>query len=114
MTVRVCIEAGCPALTRTTRCRAHERARDTARGTRQQRGYDADYDRAHRDYQRRLDAGEVFWCWRCPELSRPAHVVDGGHWHLGHSNEDRAVIRGPQCPESNLNTASQGSSGTPG
>lgn len=107
MTVHVCIEDGCPKLTRKTRCSEHERAKDKARGTRQQRGYDAEYDAAHRDYQRRMDAGERFDCWRCPELGRPAHIVDPrpGHWHLGHSNTDRSVIRGPQCPASNLATA---------
>jgi hypothetical protein len=44
MTVRVCLESGCPTLTRGTRCRDHERAKDKARGTRQERGYDATFE----------------------------------------------------------------------
>lgn len=52
-----------------------------------------------------MDAGETFECWRCPEMGREPHTVDPTRWHLGHSNEDRSVIRGPQCPESNLDTS---------
>ena len=104
MSLKVCAEPGCPTLTDRTRCTACTRARDKARGTRQERGYDAAYDREKRAYQRRMDAGEVFVCWRCAELGKP-HEIDPTDWHLGHSNEDRSVIRGPQCPASNLATS---------
>lgn len=104
MTKRVCIEDGCPVLTDATRCADHTKRRDHERGTRQQRGYDAAYDAARRDYQRRMDQGERFNCWRCAELGH-LHHVDPTRWHLGHSNEDRSVIRGPQCPQSNLDTS---------
>lgn len=79
------------------------RLTDEARGRRQQRGYDVDYDRKHREWQRRLDAGERVTCWRCAEQGKP-HTVDPtpGQWHLGHDNQDRSIIRGPQCPGSNL------------
>lgn len=108
MAKRVCAEPKCPVLIdQGSRCVAHTRERDRARGTRQERGYDADYDRAHRDLQRRMDAGERFECWRCPELGRPAHLVDPrpGRWHLGHDNADRSILRGPQCPDTNLATS---------
>lgn len=52
-----------------------------------------------------MDKGERVMCWRCAQLGRP-HLVDPKRWHLGHDNADRSVIRGPQCPESNLNTSS--------
>jgi hypothetical protein len=104
VTLKVCAEPGCPTLTDRTRCTDHTRARDRARGTRQERGYDAAYDRLKRAYQRRMDAGEVFVCWRCVELDKP-HDVDPNDWHLGHDNADRSVIRGPQCPASNLATS---------
>ena len=103
--MKVCVEPGCPTLTKRTRCTTHERAKDRARGTRQERGYDAAYDALRKDYERRLASGERFDCWRCPELGRPAHIVDPSDWHLGHSNDDRSVIRGPQCSASNLATA---------
>lgn len=108
MTKRVCAEPGCPVLGTTTRCPAHTRAKDQARGTRQQRGYDTGYDREHRAYQRRMDAGEVFVCWRCAELGKP-HPVDPrpGRWHLGHDDHERTVLRGPECPSGNLATASR-------
>lgn len=105
MTLKVCAEPGCPKLVNRTRCQAHERAKDAARGRRQDRGYDRIYDQTRRSYQQRMDAGERFTCWRCAELGRP-HEVDPTRWHLGHDNDDRDVIRGPQCPESNLATAS--------
>ena len=91
----------------TGRCPGCERAHDQARGTRQQRGYDAAYDRAHRDYQRRMDAGERFVCWRCLEERGVRHHVDPrpGRWHLGHDDQDRSVIRGPECPAGNLATS---------
>lgn len=48
MAKRVCAEPGCPELVdrgvRDGRCDEHRRAKDKARGTRQQRGYDATHD----------------------------------------------------------------------
>lgn len=105
MTLKVCLEPGCPTLTDQTRCPVHTRAKDKARGTRQERGYDRAYDRIRRNYQIRMESGEVFTCWRCDELGKP-HDVDPDDWHLGHDNADRSVIRGPQCSASNLDTAS--------
>lgn len=46
---KVCAEPSCPELTNGTRCVKHERARDKARGTRQERGYDKAFERAKRD-----------------------------------------------------------------
>lgn len=45
MALRVCIVHGCPTLTASTRCKAHEAAHQHTRGTRQARGYDATHDR---------------------------------------------------------------------
>lgn len=112
MTARVCSTPGCPTLVRAGRrggrCAGCERMHDRARGSRQDRGYDAAYDREHRAYQQRMDQGERFTCWRCAELGRP-HEVDPrpGHWHLGHDNTDRSIIQGPQCAASNLDTSSR-------
>ena len=101
MTKRVCAEPGCPALCESTRCPAHTRQRDKARGTRQQRGYDAEHDALRREYQRRMDDGETFTCWR-PDCGRP---IDPTHWHLGHDDHDRSTYRGPECPTCNLRAA---------
>ena len=104
MSLSVCLEPGCPTLTNKTRCKAHERSRDRERGTRQERGYDAAHDRLRAEYQRRMDAGEAFVCWRCAEAGRP-HDVDPKHWHLGHDDKDRRMYRGPECPAGNLATS---------
>ena len=104
MTLRVCLDCMATIPAGRSRCTTCERVRDRARGTRQERGYDAAHDRLRADYQARMDQGEAFECWRCAELGRP-HRVDPGDWHLGHDNDDRNVYRGPQCPPSNLATA---------
>lgn len=90
--MKVCAEVGCPTLTTKTRCTSHTRARDKARGTRQQRGYDAAHDALRASYQRRMDAGEVFTCWRCGDL------IDTTRWTLGHCDVDRSQYHGPECP----------------
>jgi hypothetical protein len=100
--MRVCGEPGCPELVATAgRCTEHRRAKDKARGTRQQRGYDAAHDALRRDYQARMNRGAVFYCWR-PTCGDP---IDPEHWHLGHSDTDRSVYMGPECPPCNLATA---------
>jgi hypothetical protein len=105
MAKRPCLEPGCPVLTTRTRCPDHTRSRDRARGTRQQRGYDAAYDAERRRIQAEMDAGQQYLCWRCPELGLPEHTVDPTDWHLGHDTRDRSIIRGPQCPATNLDTS---------
>ena len=100
--MKVCAEPGCPALTRSTRCTEHTRQRDHARGTRQQRGYDAEHDRLRAAYQRRMDAGERFTCWRCGRDLEP-----GAPWDLGHDDLDRSIHRGPEHVACNRPTASR-------
>lgn len=104
MSLRVCLEPGCPTLTHKPRCERHRGERERARGTRQQRGYGAEHDRLRAEYQRRMDAGETFTCWRCAEAGKP-HEVDPQHWHLGHDDDDRSIYRGPECPAGNLATS---------
>lgn len=91
----------------TGRCAPCSRRLDRQRGTRQQRGYDAAHDRLRADYQRRMNAGEVFACWRCQEAGRP-HLVDPTDWHLGHDDDDRTIYRGPECPAGNLGRGRRG------
>ena len=88
---RVCLEPGCPELIdRGSRCTTHARAKDKTRGTRQQRGYDADYDATRRADMRRLTQGETLWCWRCGD------EVRAGDYSLGHCDDDRSVLHGPE------------------
>lgn len=98
---KVCAEPGCWIISDTTRCPAHTRERDRARGTRQERGYGAEHDRLRTEYQRLMDAGVRFDCWRCKK------PIDPQLWHLGHDDRDRSKYRGPECPPCNLATASR-------
>lgn len=103
MALRVCAEPGCPNLGHATRCPDCTRDRDRARGTRQSRGYDAAHDRLRAQYQRRMDTGEHFTCWR-PGCGKP---IDPTSWDLGHDDTDRAQHRGPECVKCNRSTASR-------
>ncbi len=102
MARRPCAEPGCPTITDATRCPTHTRARDRARGTRQERGYGAAHDRLRADYQRRMDRGETFECWRCGDDINPER------WTLGHCDDDRAHYHGPECPPCDYATSGRG------
>lgn len=102
---RVCNVVDCPELTDSGRCDEHRREHDRTRGTTYQRGYDRTYDRTRRRWQQRLDAGEPITCWR----GLCGNPIDPHHWHLGHDDHDRAVIRGPECPSCNLAAAGRAS-----
>lgn len=99
MAKRVCAEAGCPTLTTSTRCPDHTHQRDRARGTKAERGYGADFQRQRRAWQQRIDNGQRVTCWRC------GAELTGRGWHLGHDDDDRDVIRGPECVGCNLSAA---------
>lgn len=88
---KVCAEPGCPTLTDRTRCNTHERARDRARGTRQERGYGADHDREAKRWRDAVRRGELVTCWRCGDP-----ITDPNDCHLGHDDHDRRVTRGPE------------------
>lgn len=88
---KVCID--CPAIGDWPRgrCPTHERARDKARGTRRQRGYDATHDRESARWRAKVRAGELVRCWRCGEP-----ITDADDCHLGHDDHDRSITRGPE------------------
>jgi hypothetical protein len=104
MGMRVCLEPGCPKMQAQSRCAKHRGEREQARGTRQQRGYNRDYDATARAYQQRMDQGARYVCWRC---RKPLGTRRGRDWQLGHCDDDRLVIHGPECPPCNLATASR-------
>lgn len=61
-------------------------------------GWGTAHQKLRADYQRRMDAGEQFTCWRCGHLLQPGML-----WHLGHDDVDRSIYRGPEhvgreCP----------------
>lgn len=96
-----CPEPGCttPVPAGTSRCPAHTRARDKARGTRQSRGYDAGHDRARRTLAPLVAMGHAT-CWRCG-----LPITPGTEWHVGHDDHDRSITRGPEHAYCNLSAA---------
>jgi hypothetical protein len=75
VTVRVCIEDGCPVLTRSTRCHEHERAKDKARGTRQERGYDYAFEQA----KLQPEYANATHCAECGKPFTEGNPKTGGH-----------------------------------
>lgn len=92
--MRVCAEPDCPTLGTTTRCTHHTRVVDKARGTRQQRGYDAAYDEARRKWKPQVEAGLID-CHAPTCLMPIRRILLGAPWDLGH-DDDRRIIRGPE------------------
>ena len=105
MASRVCRD--CPAIIPATaykgRCPACARRADKARGTKTERGYGPNFVAERKAWQRRLNQGARVTCWRCGDL------IDPEHWHLGHDDTDRDVVRGPECPNCNLSAAGRSS-----
>ena len=97
--MRVCAEPLCPTLTEGTRCPTHTREKDRARGTRQERGYDAAHDRLRAEWAPLVATGHVK-CARCREAIA-AHAA----WDLGHDDHDRNRYAGPEHASCNRATS---------
>lgn len=97
--MKVCSEPGCPTLTKATRCTQHTRAKDRARGTRQQRGYDAAHEAERARWTPLVATGNVK-CWRCGE-----YIPGAGPFDLGHDDLDRTKYRGPEHVSCNRATS---------
>jgi hypothetical protein len=102
MTLRVCIDCMATIPAGRSRCRPCERIKDRERGTTTQRGYGAEHEAVARGYQRQMDQGQRFACWRC---GRELGTRRGSDWHLGHCDNDRGIYHGPEHPACNLATA---------
>lgn len=101
MAKRPCLNCGTP--TNGTRCPRCARAREKARGTRQQRGYDQAHQNIRAWYQRRMREGHTYTCWRCNQ------PIDPTAWMLGHCDTNRDLYHGPECIP--CNTATSGRTG---
>lgn len=103
MSKRVCAEGNCPVLidagTRDGRCDEHRRAKDKARGTRIERGYDSQHTALRRRWKTRVDLGGV----RCARCGQP--IQPGGAFDLDHDDHDRSRYLGPSHPACNRATA---------
>lgn len=72
------------------RCQIHAAEAERQRGTRQQRGYDADHVGLRAALAPQVASGTVI-CWRCAQRIRI-----GEAWDLGHDDNDRTIYRGPE------------------
>lgn len=89
----VCAEPGCPEIQAAPRCPTHTREVDRARGSRQERGYDAEHDRLRRWWKPRVDAGQVD-CREVVCLEPARRILPGQPWHLCH-DRTTGKYRGP-------------------
>lgn len=96
--MRVCLEPGCPRLVQSGRCPDHRARYEKARGTRQQRGYDAEHLAARAEWAPRVATGTVR-CRRCRRLLDPREP-----WDLGHPDADCIAPRAPECRPCNRAT----------
>jgi hypothetical protein len=79
----------------------------TQRPTRQARGYDAAYDRDRAKWERHFAEGGTVLCWRCTAEGRRTVLSKDSEWDLGHDDQDRSIIRGPECRGPNRATRSR-------
>lgn len=100
---RICPKPNCPKVVNKRYCVEHEQEYEAKRGTKRQRGYDAQFNRTRKWWEPRVELGLVD-CWRCGKPLEP-----GITWHLGHDDDDRTIIRGPECPPCNLSAAGKAS-----
>ena len=86
--MRVCCVPGCPTLVPkgTSHCAPHRSEHERSRGTKQQRGYDANHDRTRARWAPKVATGTVR-CARCGTLIRPTD-----RWHLDHTDDRRGYL----------------------
>jgi hypothetical protein len=103
MSKRVCLKPDCPRLftprTGVSFCDEHMRERDRARGTKAERGYGPVFQTTRRMWVKRIAQGGVH-CSRCGR-----DITSADAWDLGHDDEDRSVIVGPECRFCNRSAA---------
>ena len=75
MAKRVCLTPGCPTLVTAGRCPTCSSKHEKARGTRQERGYDAEYERQLRT----PEYVNATHCGNCEEPFTPENPKTGGH-----------------------------------
>ncbi|ALE91832.1 hypothetical protein AOC05_05010 [Arthrobacter alpinus] len=61
------------------------------------------FAQTRKQWEPKVRTGTVH-CWRCIEL-----IPATDDWHLGHDDEDRSIIRGPEHGACNLKAAGQAS-----
>lgn len=108
MAKRVCLD--CPTIVASgSRCTACERRRDRARGTRHERGYNAEHDAARAAWLPLVQAGTVA-CRRVSNgtcLEADPLIGPDEPWQLGHPDAHCPAPRAPEHRRCNLATATR-------
>lgn len=107
MASRICPVPGCPTITGGGRCDPHKAELEAQRGSRQQRGYDANHDRTRRKIARLIRRGGQH-CARC-QLELPPDIPSD-QWHLDHDDQ-RTGYLGPSHKDCNLAAAGRAAHG---
>jgi len=88
-------QGSCPKLVAKGRCPRCKQQAEIARGSRQDRGYDADHDRLRRKWERRFEAREEIDCHAITCLMPLRRIAAEAPWDLGHT-PDRTAWTGPE------------------
>lgn len=103
--MRLCPEPRCPnesARKSGGPCAKHLKERETARGSRQERGYDARHEAERAKWKPVVEAGQAI----CAKCRKP--IAADADWHMGHS-DDRRFWTGPEHAFCNLSAAGRAS-----
>lgn len=101
--MRICGQRGCPKVVDKRYCAEHAAQHEVRRGSKKDRGYGAHFWAVRRQWVPKVEAGDVN-CWRCGKPIDPQQA-----WHLGHNDDDRDIIEGPEHPRCNLSAAGKAS-----
>lgn len=96
---KICPEPGCPKPQQGRYCPEHNAAHDKARGTAAARGYGSSFQAQRREHLEEHQHRDLT-CWRCGQP-----IPQGSTFHLGHDDDNRDVLRGPEHPLCNLEAA---------
>lgn len=100
---RNCPKPNCIRVADGSYCPQHNAEHDKKRGTKAARGYDKNFYSIRRRFVE-IHKTQELHCWRCNKT-----IPIGDTFHLGHHDEDRTVIMGPECPGCNLSAAGKSS-----
>lgn len=102
---RPCPKPECPEPTPPSQryCDEHMAAYEKKRGTKAERGYGKTFQSERKVWERMIATGEVR-CWRCLNTIHPGTPFD-----LGHDDNDRSIIRGPEHAHCNRSAAGKAS-----
>lgn len=100
---RICPKRGCPKIAVGRYCPTHNSEHEKQRGSREERGYGAEFQRLRRAWAKEVAKGTVP-CGRCGKLIHP-----NTPFHLDHDDNDRnnLTLATPSHPHCNTRAGGQ-------